>query len=77
MFFPHIFTSHTCDAGQTGGEAAIHLKEFCKEYGYCGVAQAGPGTTDTRKQEEKKASGLSMFHLNGYVKASSATLAKI
>ena len=30
-----------------------------------------------RKQEGKKAAGLTMFHLSGYVEVSSATLAQI
>ena len=50
----------------------IHEKKGC-----CGVAQAGPGTTGVRKQEEKKASGLIVFQLNSYVKVSSATLVQI
>ena len=38
--------------------------------GYCGVAQAGLGTTGARKQERKKASGMTMFHLNRYLNKS-------
>ena len=34
-------------------------------------------TTNARKQEGKKASGVTIFHLMGYVKVSSATLAQI
>ena len=52
-------------------------REIHEKLVYCGVAQAGPGTTGARKQEGKKASALTMFELNGYVEVSSAILAQI
>jgi len=67
--FSHNFISHFCDAGQNEGEAVIQLKQIYGFLGYCdrGVAQTGPGTTGARKEEGKKGSGLTMFHLNRYV----------
>ena len=55
----------------------MQLKENYEEFGYCGIAQAGPGIAGTRKQEGKSTSRLTMLHSNGYAKVSSARLTQI
>ena len=49
----------------------LDLKRGLRKVDYCGVAQAGQGTTVAREQETEKASSLTIFHFHCYVKVSS------
>ena len=71
QLFSHIFTSHVCVAKK---KLQCSSKRFRKSKATVEFVQGGLGTTVARDQEAKKASGLAIFHFNGYVKVSSPTL---